>query len=360
MGVITEADEKLVSEYVRDRGLVLWFDPERHYESVARGLNAGQERVLVFDGSFYKLRLDAESFVRGFDAPKLLVYLPIAWEDAKEPLAEMLALGVDLRPGVSGSRNTRLAVVARKALKGRVADARLEDLDRQIEQGGLTLAELEELVADGGAYSLPTALAVHFGTTLIEEAALDFLARPERDGELVARNGLADWAQALGALYGLSVEAGASPAALRRMLARQALTSELMETLGADVPEALQRLVSVADSLLARRGAELARAWRNRRDLAASYPAVSAEVGTSLHLDSIDFSDAVLERTETFLSLEQRLLRRVAAKVIADPGAAFLGIDVDPERIKKRLKPGYCDFMVTTLDALGIDVNPEK
>jgi urocanate hydratase len=31
-------------------------------------------------------------------------------------------------------------------------------------------------------------------------------------------------------------------------------------------------------------------------------------------------------------------------------GATFLGIDVDPERIKKRLKTGYCDFMVTTLD----------
>ena len=31
-------------------------------------------------------------------------------------------------------------------------------------------------------------------------------------------------------------------------------------------------------------------------------------------------------------------------------GAAFLGIDVDPERIKKRLKTGYCDFLVTTLD----------
>jgi urocanate hydratase len=31
-------------------------------------------------------------------------------------------------------------------------------------------------------------------------------------------------------------------------------------------------------------------------------------------------------------------------------GAVFLGIDVDPERIKKRLKTGYCDFLVTTLD----------
>src|SRR3954468_16463014 len=31
-------------------------------------------------------------------------------------------------------------------------------------------------------------------------------------------------------------------------------------------------------------------------------------------------------------------------------GAAFRGIDVDPERIKKRLKTGYCDFLVNNLD----------
>jgi len=31
-------------------------------------------------------------------------------------------------------------------------------------------------------------------------------------------------------------------------------------------------------------------------------------------------------------------------------GGCFLGIDVDPERIKKRLRSGYCDFMVNSLD----------
>ncbi|HAH04925.1 MAG TPA: urocanate hydratase [Elusimicrobia bacterium] len=32
-------------------------------------------------------------------------------------------------------------------------------------------------------------------------------------------------------------------------------------------------------------------------------------------------------------------------------GAAFLGVEVDPSRIEKRLKTGYCDFMETSLDA---------
>src|SRR5580765_737034 len=31
-------------------------------------------------------------------------------------------------------------------------------------------------------------------------------------------------------------------------------------------------------------------------------------------------------------------------------GAAFLGIDVDPERIKRRVKTGYCDLMASSLD----------
>ena len=31
-------------------------------------------------------------------------------------------------------------------------------------------------------------------------------------------------------------------------------------------------------------------------------------------------------------------------------GGGFLGIDVDPERIKRRVKTGYCDVMVTSLD----------
>lgn len=322
MGVITEAAEKLIEEYIRDCGLVLWFDPDRHYAGVARGLNAGQERILIFDGSFYKLRLEAEPYVRGLDPPKLLVYLPISWEQAEEPLAELLTLGVDLRPGVSGNRNTRLAVVARKALKGRVADAWLTDLDRQIEQGGLTLAELEQLAAESGGGPLSTVLTAHFNTPLVDEAALEFLAHPERDAELVARNGLEDWSEALVAQYGLAAETGVSLPALRALLARQVLTCDLLEGLGADVPESLRRVLSALDPMAVKRGAELARQLRNRRDIAPVYPPLAAEVEKSLHVASIDFADAALQKAETFLSLEQRLLRSVAARIVADPSAA--------------------------------------
>lgn len=322
MGVIAEALAELIAGCIRDHGLVLWFDPERHYEGVAPGLNAGQARMVSFQGSYYQLRREVEPFIRELEPPELLVYLPVSWEEAKEPLAELLALGVALRPGVAGNRNTRLAVVARKALKGHVPEARLSDLDRQIEQGRLTLDELEQWAESGASGPLPTTLAVLFGTAIVEEAALEFLGSPKRDEELAERNGLADWAGALRAAFGLSAEAGGSTEDLRFALARQVLTSDLLEVLGVDVPEALARLVSVNDPAARKRAAESARAWRNRRDLATSYIEMAKAVEKSLHLDSLDFTDAALERIETFPGLERRLLRRVADRVRENPAAA--------------------------------------
>lgn len=324
MGVITEAIEKLLSEYIRDRGLVLWFDPERHYESILCGLNAGQQRVLTFDGSFYKLRLEAEPFLRGIESPKLLVYLTTSWEQAKEPLAELITLGVDLYPGAAGNRNTRLAVVSRKALKGRVADGVLADLDRQIEQGGLTLAELEDLALGDAATALPTTLTVHFGTPRVEDAALEFLAHPDRDQELMSRNGLSDFAKAIAGHYGIPVESSITCAELRKRLARQVLTCDLLKALGPETPEALKALLASTEPAVAARAADLAEEWRTRRDLAAAYSRLSEEIANSLHLDSIDFTDAALERASTFLPLEERLLRRVALKTIADPDVAVV------------------------------------
>jgi hypothetical protein len=320
MGVITETIRSLLADAVRDHGLVLWFDPDRHYEGILTGLDAGQDSTLRFDGSYYALRLEAEPHLRGLDPPKMLVYLPVTYKAAEEPLAEMLALGVALQPGVPGSRNTRLAVVARKALKGRVPDSRLEDLDQQIEKGGLTLAELEEWAGESsGASPLPTVLAVLFETEQVDEAALEFLARPERDAELAGRNGLADWVKALQARFALAVDAAEDAPGLRSLLARHALACDLLEVLGEKTPAGLASVSTAKDPAVRKRAADLARAWRNRRDIASSYPKAADDVERALHLNAFEFGAGELEAVETFRGLERQLLRQVAAGLEAEP-----------------------------------------
>jgi PglZ domain len=136
------------------------------------------------------------------------------------------------------------------------------------------------------------------------------------------RNGLKDFAKALASHYGLTVEPGIRCDELRKRLARQVLTCDLLKALSDKTPDALKPLVFSTEPLIIERAADLAQEWRNRRDLASAYLATAAQVSKSLHLDSIEFSDVALERSGTFLSLEQQLLRRVALKTISDPDSA--------------------------------------
>jgi len=98
------------------------------------------------------------------DPPRLLVYLPIAYETAQMPLAELLTFGETLRPGEKGLANTRLAVIARRALKSLLPEAKLAGLDREIDDNKLSLTELEDLAIGGAVPGLPTVLSVIYGT----------------------------------------------------------------------------------------------------------------------------------------------------------------------------------------------------
>ena len=318
MGVVTECLKQLIAQQVAEHGVVVWFDPECHYKERTASVVTPDVRIVVFKGSYYELRAEVEPLLRGAEPPKLLVYLPIEYEMAKGPLAELLALGTVVRPGAAGLANTRLGVVAKKALKNLVSEAKLTDLDEQIRKGQLTLADLERLGDEGGDEALPTVLAVLYGTAIAEDVVLDFLSGPGRDSELAVKNAQTELVDMLESRFGLTKVGGEPLAKVRSFLTRQVLCAELLETLGEKIPSSLKAVLSLKPGPLRRRCAGLADGWRNRRDLAGSYSDAATTVEKSLHLDSIDLSDELIERVRTFESIERRLLRLVAKRLTQD------------------------------------------
>ena len=334
MGYVMDEIENLISQQLQEHGLILWFDPERFYEKAVPGLTIQGCKTLIFDGSYYALRAATEPLIRGPEAPRLLIYLPLMYEDAKSPLAELLAFGKVVRPGGIGQRNTKLAVIARRALKNRVAESRLADLDRQIEKGQISLTDLEQLGEEGGSDALPAVLAVLFNTNAVEEAALDFLAHPNCDVELISRKALADWVYGLRTQLGVVAAQELSAAQVRTVLARQVLSCDLLETLGEDAPTALKAIVTTKENAARGRCADIAKAWRNRRDLGSSYREAAATVEKALHLESIEFSDSALISTQIFSGLERRLLRRIASRLAA-------GEDADAMQTAEQRRSGF-------------------
>ena len=57
MGAVLDELQQLLSKQVQEHGLVNWFDPERHYQSVLHGIRIPGCQLISYDGSFFALRL---------------------------------------------------------------------------------------------------------------------------------------------------------------------------------------------------------------------------------------------------------------------------------------------------------------
>ena len=78
-------------------------------------------RWSVYKGSFIRLRweIDQQGLMEGEQPPRLVVYVPMAQDQTHHALIELEAAGAIMQPGQQPpARNTRLALVARNALKG--------------------------------------------------------------------------------------------------------------------------------------------------------------------------------------------------------------------------------------------------
>jgi hypothetical protein len=338
MGVIIDELRRLLERQLNDKQIVLWFDPERHYEPALNELGLLNTTVLRYRDGYYRLRYEAEPLLRQPQKPRLLVYLPVDYEAARLPLAELIAFGETLRPGEKGLANTRLGVIACRALKPFMAEAKLDAIDREIEENKLLLADLENLALGSVGVVLPTILGVIYETQYVEEAALVFLTDPAKDAQLVEKNAAGELAEMLKSAYAAPLADEIPLADMRKVLARHVMSAELLNSLDDEVPAALEAITTPKEPAIAERCADLARTWRNRFDLGASYVSAAREVEKSLHLATMEFPFSALARVVTFAELERQLLRETARNIAA--GADDVGFK-QGEEIAGQRRAGF-------------------
>jgi hypothetical protein len=108
----------LIAKQVEDHRLVIWYDPEQGYSTVAEELELPKTTVTRYDGSFFQLRHDIDALLNNEQPPRLVVYVPEDRGSTHNALIELEAAGIVIQPGQQPpNRNTRLAIIARNALK---------------------------------------------------------------------------------------------------------------------------------------------------------------------------------------------------------------------------------------------------
>src|SRR5262245_58219078 len=138
MAVVTEYLFQLIAKQVEDRGLVVWYDPEQAFVTAAAELALPKTTVARYDGSFFRLRHEIDYLMNGDLPPRLVVYVPEERRSTHSALVELEAAGVVVQPGQQPpNRNTRLAVVARNALRLLLGEDQVGEIEKQVESGKL-------------------------------------------------------------------------------------------------------------------------------------------------------------------------------------------------------------------------------
>jgi hypothetical protein len=315
MTVVTDYLNQLLAKQVEDRGLVVWYDPERAYADAAAELALPKTTVAYCDGSFFRLRHEIDHLMNGEQPPRLVVYVPMAQADTHNALVELEAAGVAMRPGQQPpNRNTKLAVVARNALRPLLGDDQVAEIEQQVESGKLSLADLNALAEKGNVAS--GLLTLIFGSANPQEVALAFLHGDEHDANIERKTAQNDLWNLLGPSFDIDLPASATLPALRERLARHVLLTDLLAGLGQHVPASLSSVKVATSPGGVDACVRLARTWRNSRDDRDSYVAAANKVEQNYNLGQLTFDPKAIAGIETFLAVEKALLRHVEAELL--------------------------------------------
>ncbi len=324
MAIVTEHLIQMIAKQVNDKGLVVWYDPEQAYGEAATELTLPKTTVARYDSSFIKLRHEIDHLLNDGQPPRLVVYVPMERTKTSSALIELEYAGVVMQPRQQPPAcNTRLSVVGRNALKPILGEDQVSEIERQVEAGKLSLADLNSLAEQGIDISTGV-LKLIFGTANPQEVALAFLHSEQHDEEVSKKEAQKELLHLLQLSFDIELPAAETLWDWRVKLGRHVILTDLFAALKNQAPSSLSS-VSVAHST---GGVDacvrMTRTWRNSREHRDSYVAAANKTEQELALDQLELPVELLKENETFLCVERALLAHVEVELLKTATPALL------------------------------------
>ena len=324
MGIVTDSLVQMIAKQVDEKGLVVWYDPEHAYHAVASSLSLPKTTVACYEGSFFKLRKQVDHLLNGTQPPRLVVYVPMAQTETDSALIELDCAGSTMQPGQQPpARNTRLAVVARNALKPILGEDQVAEIEKQVESGKLSLADLDSLGEEGKDIAAGV-LKLIFGSANPQEVGLAFLHSDQYDEEIGKKEAEKELRRLLEVSFDSELPASESLSKWRVKFARFVLSTDFVAALEKQTPAALTSVPVATSPGGIDACVRLARTWRNSRDGRDSYVAVANKVEQELGLSQLDPHVELLKENETFLCVERALLVHTESELLTSATPASL------------------------------------
>lgn len=297
-----------LANHLRDRRVVVWFDPRAEFAPYVRELsgdnNAGDLVLSVeVDGirtslacaqdSLYLLRARVEPLVAVDEPDPLVVYVPGIEPRQASPLKELEIAGRAWTP--------QLRNLARNALRTRFTDGVVDDL---LAPTNLVYQDIVAAVA--GGEEAPSMLKTLLGGANSELQLASWLADPEVDKAIAAKEATAELAKLVLSRLGLDLS-GADLPRWRAAVARYVLATEFRSDLEGDAPKQLEGVPEATRDAVVRARTI---ADRLRAAHADRYPTIADQAESELSLRAEVIDPLALGSIDTFRFEERALLAR--------------------------------------------------
>lgn len=336
MGRIAEELKSMIAAQVDARGIVVWYDPEEIYGSIAVTLAIPDTTVLIHEGSFLRLREKLEPFLEFIDEqgrphhncgipPRVVIYVPCGKESASYAMIEAECAGAVLEPGAhTREKNSRLSVVA-ACVFGKIAPDRVRDIVRKTEEGLFDFESLERLSTDLTSLDT-TRITLVFGTHDPSQVTLSFLSRTSLDDTIISKGALPELASFFSMEYGFSIPASATPSEMRRQLRERLLIGDIADITHESLKEITVKLNISPEAEHLRRIRDICAQWRNRLDYRQAYIEAAEEADLKYGIEALDIPVELCIARDTFLSMERLILNSTEQAVLDGDGTRALSL----------------------------------
>lgn len=323
-----------VGEKLKERQIIVWYDPRQEFVSFINEVRGGQgtngqvapvtvsgldAHLVEYAGSYFELRAAVEPLIAGDKAENTIVYIP--GEDRDEigsVLMELEKAGTLYQP--------KLHNLARYALRQRYTDGIIDEL---LNRKGVTYQDLAHAASEAESNEPPSVLkAIYSELSGNDKIVAEWIVHEGRDGDIVAKDAIEELVKLIRSRLSLDLPSGSDPAKLRAITQRYILANEFRSDLTCPAPTSLEGIAAAV----------------SKSDLSAV-----RDLACMLRDCYPDEYESIADRIESELGLQNALI----------PVGALGSIDTF--RFEERALLGHCgDFITSSEYAKALELVNER
>jgi len=317
-----------LERHLKERRLVVFYDPRREFEPFVNALTSKADGDIVpigasqawlhrYAGSYVALRHEVDRRLGAGAARHGLVYVPGEERDRRlSPLMEFDLAGHTYEP--------QLRKLARDILRDRFSDGQIDSF---LTPAGVGYAEIASWFDHGSEDT--SILRLLYGNVGSEAILVQWILDAGRDEELVKKGATAELRSLVQTRVGLVLSDSASMLNARRDLSRYVLINELRMDLGGASPDALGLISSATTADQRERIRTIA--LELRRSAPDAYGVLADKIEADLGLAVLQLDAGQLGAIDTFRFEERRLLEEAARLLAAGDRDAALKLALGRE-----------------------------